>query len=630
VTTLLLLACFAPARRNTAVDVKQLLSHPITGPDLGEEEVRAFCAKRIPRMPAVLSREEWETHAKRIRREVLDKVVFRGEAARRWRTYKAKVEWLDTIPGGPGYRIRKLRYEAVPGLWIPALLYEPEKLSGKTPVALHVNGHEGIGKAIPYKQIRCINLAKRGILVLNLEWLGMGQLRPMSHYSMNQLDLCGSSGLAVFYLAMRRGLDILVGLPNADKSRVAVSGLSGGGWQTIFLSSLDERVTLANPVAGYSSFHTRVNVPRDLGDSEQTPNDLATIADYVHLTALRAPRPTLITFNDKDDCCFRPDTGMAPLVDGAKPIYRLYGQEGRLQTHVNFDPGTHNYERDNREAYYRFLKEHFYGGAAGFDAKEIPSDSEVKKPEELDVPLPTPNSSFHAQALTLLDGLRAKRGAAPPSPSNAWKQRQRAELRKVLNAPRYNGIAESMAEETAGDTKAVYFKLRLGGEWTVPCVELTRGNPSGTTILLGDEGRAALAEQADRLLNSGQRVLAIDPFFFGEGKMKFGAGFLYPLLMAATGERALGVQAAQIGAIVRWASKAGSVTLHTQGPRTSLIALCAEALEPHGNRLELHGCLTSLEEIVRNDWTVDRYPEMFCFGLLEKFDIDHLRAMASR
>ena len=57
---------------------------------------------------------------------------------------------------------------------------------------------------------------------------------------------------------MTRGLDLLLAYPNADPKRVAVSGLSGGGWQTIFVSGLDPRVTLSNPVAGYSSFRTRI------------------------------------------------------------------------------------------------------------------------------------------------------------------------------------------------------------------------------------------------------------------------------------------------------------------------------------------------------------------------------------
>ena len=146
---------------------------------------------------------------------------------------------------------------------------------------------------------------------------------------MNQLDLCGTSGLAPFYLDMKRGLDVLLSLEHADPARVAVTGLSGGGWQTIFFSSLDTRVTLANPVAGYSSFKTRAWHLKDLGDSEQTPNDLATICDYTHLTAMLAPRPTLLTYNLHDDCCFEGAYALEPLFNAAEPIFRLYGQEGR-------------------------------------------------------------------------------------------------------------------------------------------------------------------------------------------------------------------------------------------------------------------------------------------------------------
>ena len=257
------------------------------------------------------------------------------------------MEWLDTIPGGDGYHIKKLRYEALPGMWIPALLYEPDKLTGKVPVVMNVNGHDPVGKAAKYKQIRCINQAKRGMIALNVEWLGMGQLRTdgFVHERMNQIDLCGSSGLAPFYLSMKRGLDVLLAQEHADPERVAVTGLSGGGWQTIFISALDTRVTLTDPVAGYSSFNTRARHVKDLGDPEQTPTDLATLADYTHLTAMMAPRPTLLTFNAKDDCCFEAGYALPPLLHAAEPIFRLYGKETNLRYHVSHVPGTHAYDK---------------------------------------------------------------------------------------------------------------------------------------------------------------------------------------------------------------------------------------------------------------------------------------------
>ena len=90
-----------------------------------------------------------------------------------------------------------------------------------------------------------------------------------------------------------------------------MTGLSGGGWQTIMLSSLDERVKVTIPVAGYASLQERVEA-RDtgsIGDVEQSGFDVFKDVDYSHLTAMLAPRPTLLIYNAEDDCCVRAGTG---------------------------------------------------------------------------------------------------------------------------------------------------------------------------------------------------------------------------------------------------------------------------------------------------------------------------------
>jgi len=61
---------------------------------------------------------------------------------------------------------------------------------------------------------------------------------------------------------------------------------------------------------------------------------------------MRAPRPTLLTFNSKDDCCFASGHALAPLMEAAGPIFGLYGAEKALRSHVNDVPGTHNYEEE--------------------------------------------------------------------------------------------------------------------------------------------------------------------------------------------------------------------------------------------------------------------------------------------
>ena len=604
-----------PAAADPAETIQRFLDHPILKPDTPLNEVQRFTETRVPRMPESPTLEEWAAEADRRRADVLSRVVFRGQAAA-WRDAPGKVEWLDTIPGGPGYKIRRLRYEILPGMWAPALLYLPDDLGNrKVPVVLNVNGHDGTGKAAPYKQIRCINLAKRGMIALNAEWIGMGQLKTdgFSHARMNLLDLCGTSGIAVHYLAMSRAIDLLLELPNADAERVAVAGLSGGGWQTIFISSLDTRVTLCNPVAGYSSFRTRAYNHSDLGDSEQTPNDLATAADYSHLTAMLAPRAALLTFNANDNCCFAAGHALPPLLDAAEPIYKLYGKSDRLRSHVNVDPGNHNFEQDNRQAFYGALGAYFFTGG-DFDSAESNSEDEIQTAEQLLVELPAENVDFTALA----------KAAAADLPKAGGT---RAKLREVTAAVDYEVKATKSGEEEADGIKAVFWQLSMNGEWTVPVVELSKGEAKGTTLVVADGGRTAASKEVAELLAAGRRVLAVDPYFFGESEFER-RGWLWTLLIHTVGERALGIQASQIAAVADWAG--APVDVVAVGHRSGLYTLIAAALKP-----ESFGTLTapdrvdSLKQAVVESWTVTQAPELFCFGLLEWFDIPQLVELAS-
>ena len=592
--------------------VERALAQEIIGPALSLEEVRVFNETRVPDMPRVSTAAEWQAKDSEYRRNILDKVVFRGEAAK-WRDTPLRVEWSDTIEGLPGYRIRKLRFEAVTGWWIPALLYEPTKLSGKRPVVLNVNGHDGKGKAADYKQLRCINQVKRGMIALNVEWIGMGQFASrMSHYQMNQMDLCGTAGIAPFFLNMSKGLDVLLSHPNADPKRVAVAGLSGGGWQTIFISSLDERVTLANPVAGYSSFKTRARHGMDLGDSEQTPNDLALYADYTHLTALLANRAALLTYNAKDNCCFTAGHALPPLLAAAQPIFRLLGRGEFLRSHINHDPGSHNFELDNRQQLYRFIGDVFYQGQE-YDWQEIPSADEVKTYDELLVDLPEENGGFNSIALGLMETL--------PKPFEGDKRRR---LLEVVSAKNYT----AKAKRVRGEGAMVHFQFQVGDDWTLPGTVFTPDAPMATTLLIADAGRKAQAERVESLLAKGRRVVAFDPFFFGESKIK-SRDFLHVILMHAAGERALGVQASQISAVAEWAKKQyrQPVELMSAGPRLSVAARLAAVQSNAISALKLHDPMKSLKEVIRENKGANHMPEMMCFGLLESFDLPQIEAL---
>jgi hypothetical protein len=627
----------APCRAEDPADFRAALETSLLPEDQALKEMKSFLVARVLQPPQAPDRAQWEQTAAQLRRDMLDQVVFRGTAAR-WRTAKCQVEWLDTVAGGPGYQIRKFRYEALPGMWIPGLLYLPERLEGLVPLALNVNGHAPEGKAVHYKQLRSINLAKRGVLVLNLEWLGMGQLHTpgFSHYRMNQLDLCGASGLAPFYLAMQRGLDLGLALEHADPKRVVVSGLSGGGWQTIFISSLDQRVTLANPVAGYGGFRSNI-LFGDFGDSEQAPTDMGLVADYTHLTALRAPRPTLLTYNALDDCCFQSGHTLEPLMQAARPIFGLLAAEDKLRSHVNHTPGTHNFDQENREQLYAMLGDFFYPDDKNFVRTEIASEAELKTAEELHVPLPEENLDFHRLAETLMP--QVPRETALPTDKGAaesWQRQKRAQLVALLKVPNYEALSSEEKTSDRGAFKIITRLFKIGEDWTVPVVEIvaTSAPSKSTALLIAEAGRASMAAEAQRLAADGVRVLAADPLLWGESKIKARSpDYLFPLCAAALGERPLGIQAAQLAGIARWArarQPQEPVTVVASGPRASMAALVAAAVEPQSiSGVELSGALASLKELIEQDKTVETMPELFAFGLLAEFDIRQIVALSA-
>lgn len=597
-----------------------------------EEEIGRFVRRRIPPLTAPDSEETWQRDAEALRKAVLEKVVFRG-APRDWVKGEVRVEWLDTLEPGRGYRIRKLRYEALPGLYIPALLYEPVGISDNAPAILNVNGHVyDTGKATEYEQIRCINLAKRGMLALHPEWINCGELRApeYDHNRLAYLDLCGTSGVAVFYLAMKRALDVLIALPYADPERIAMTGLSGGGWQTIILSALDTRIAAAVPNAGYIGLSERVDFTKDIGDLEQNPTDLVSLADYTHLTALLAPRPALLIYNIKDDCCFESLRARRSVYEPLMPFYELFGKQDGFVFYENIDPGTHNYDRDNREQFYRFINRCF-APASPVDS-EIPSQEEVLPPEQLRVGVPETNANFVTLAEDLMRSLPKTTGPERDSPAFArWQNKARTRLRDVLRYKPMDAAASILEEDLWDGLRALRYRLGVGKEWSLPAAVLERAesDPLFTTVLLADGGKSSLAPHTVDLLERGARVVAMDLLLMGECVPK-DAG-KRAMLVNTVGERPLGIQTSQLAAAVAWACeefKVKRVSLHAVGANAAVVALAACALHPEQiEEVSLENLPGSLKDLIENQAPFEEHPALFCFGLLEYFDIPTLTAL---
>ena len=620
--------------------LERILSQPILDPIQTLNEVEVYAGSQVPQIPTFSTAEQWSSYAKETRAEVLSNVMLRGEAAK-WAKAPCKVEWLETISGGPGYHIRKVRFEALPGFWIPALLYVPDHLSGKVPAVLEVNGHD-MGKVQDNKQIRSINEAKRGMIVLNPDWVGTGQLISDSHFWLNEIDLCGTSGVGVFYLALERALDVLLSVDHVDPNRVAVTGYSGGGWQTIIISSLDTRVKLANPVAGFTGFLDKVLFPpHNLGDPEQEPADLARFADFTILAQLMAPRPTLFTNNGKESCCFRADNTLPFLMHAALPVFRLLGAEGNLEYHINYNPGIHNYGQNNREAFYEFLGKHFYPDDKDYSWQEIPSEDELKTAEHLHVDLPANNEDLNSLAISLSRKLPRDRNLpTEKTAAELWRKTSQEKLRGIVRAKDYQVVPRPVLNfEEVGGLKVTLYQLKLSGIWTVPAVMFDKGKGTPITILVSDKGRKTVAAETERLLHEGRSVLAVDPLYFGESKIvpltqehDAEQDYYFALLLSGLGDRLLGLDASQLCAIARWQNHthASPVEIDALGPRTSLAALVAASLESRSiGSLKLDEILPSLKEVIERKATIQQAPEALCFGLLEWFDIPQLIALVA-
>jgi dienelactone hydrolase len=638
--TMMAAACSGFAQ-STPGQLPPILTKHLQTPDVVSYQLEEYLLRRAPELPRPTSPAEWTAESRKIRERVLG-VVYHGWP-RAWVDSAPVFRDMGEIHSGKGYRIRKFQYEIVPGFYSTALLYEPEHFTGKAPAVLDVMGHFAVGKAEEFEQKLCINQALRGMIALNLEWLDMGELRTSDngHGYGAQLDLAGVSGLGLFYLAMRRGLDYLWQDPNVDRSRIGMTGLSGGGWQTILLSSLDTRVAVAVPVAGFTSLIGRVErPPGEPGDFEQNESDFLVGQDYSTLAAMRAPRPTLIMTNAEDDCCFRGPLVKPEVYEPVKPFFTLFGKADFFQFYEDTEISAHNYGRDDRQQSYRFFDENF--GLKSSD-QEIQVGADIMTYDELAVGLPKDN-------LTILGLARkmAREIARAPIPSggerSAWAASERARLRDVV---RYHPVtvARPWRVDNTMHNRLESLSYRFGmsdglsatGVW-LKSMDAPPNPP--LTIVLNDKGRAdEVPKHWDQiplvahLIDRDRQVLAANLLFVGDaspGKGEAVANFAE--MLEAVGERPVGLEAAQLIALAEWARKQWnppSISLEATGSRSQLVALVAGAIEPRlFAGITTRDGVRSLAYFYSKPVEFEGAPEAFCLDLYKYFDIGRLAVLA--
>lgn len=572
-----------------------------------EQELKTFLREELPEFQPPIDPDKWQRQVARLRRQVLDSIYLRGFAPDQVNEHP-RVVWGDSLQPEPTYRIHKLRYEIYPGYWIPALLYEPTTTTERLPVGIMYMGHGLNGKA--GCQVHCVNMVRRGMLAMTPEFIGMGELTgDVYHNRQGHLALTGLAGPGLMYLAMQKGLDVVLAHPRADHQRVAVTGSSGGGWQAILIAALDSRVTLCAPVAGYTSVRARVEALADVGDLEQVPVDLTTLIDYPGLSALFAPRPLLQIFNENDDCCFATARVKPAIYDPLLPVYRAFGAAGNLAFYSNRDPGNHNYDADNRTQLYRFLNRHF---GLSTPEEDIHQPEDILPADRLDIGLPTEQESFLSLGRKRAYALCANR---PPCKTTADRARLRERLTEVLRLPQYQVCDQVICRR--GDQHQHLLRL---DPWTVPMTALTPPDAVDAELRVADRGRAHFTTPPE----PGRNVFAADIFDTGENSYTLER----KMLLECAGHRLLGIQVAQLLALAQWAkdqTPSGKLHLIAAGYTMSTAALIAAALHPDRfTRVSLFNILGTLKSLF--DWA-EKYEQrqsLFCFGLLEVCDLPDL------
>ena len=333
-------------------------------------------------VPATVA--EWNKRSEFVRRQIL---VSQGI----W-PLPTKTPLMPVIHGRierDDYTIEKVYFESVPGHFVTGNLYRPKGRTGKLPAVLCPHGHWANGRfydqgeAATRREIangaerfeeggrsplqaRAVQLARMGTVVFFYDMIGyadsiqisfelahrFGKQRPEMNTPENwgfyspQAESHAQSIMGLQTWNSVRALDFMLTLPEVDPARIAVTGASGGGTQTMLLAAIDQRVALAVPAV-------MVSTAMQGGCTCENSSILRVNTGNIEFSALCAPRPQgLISANDWTK---EIDVKGFPQL---QQLYTLMGAPKNiaLKHAVHF---PHNYNHVSRAAMYSWVNQHF-------------------------------------------------------------------------------------------------------------------------------------------------------------------------------------------------------------------------------------------------------------------------------
>lgn len=275
-----------------------------------------------------------------------------------------------------GYSVKNITFQTRPGIYATANLYIPEG-NGPFPAVIHLLGHWTKGKIDSTgPQAVGHSLASNGYVCLTIDPWGSGERTTIhgvfeDHGDENSL---GSSLMNIgetligFEISDNiRGVDLLCSLPFVDSKNIGATGASGGGNQTMWLASLDDRIKAAMPVVSAGTFESHI-----MGSPcicEVLP-DALNFTEESGVLALVAPRAIKMCNHKKDDIPAFLPSEMVRSYKCARPVFKMYGVENNIAYQV-FDL-QHGYKSEDREALLGWFDLHLKGTGNGNARKESP------------------------------------------------------------------------------------------------------------------------------------------------------------------------------------------------------------------------------------------------------------------
>ncbi|MBN9118319.1 MAG: SMP-30/gluconolactonase/LRE family protein [Planctomycetes bacterium] len=282
-----------------------------------------------------------------------------------------------------GYTVEKLTIQTRPGVRMTCNLYVPDAAKkAPAPAILMVHGHWRGAKQDPVVQSRCIGAAKLGFVVLCVDAFGAGERGVGTalgeyHGEMTAATLLPLglplSGLQVY--ENTRAVDYLESRPEVDKSKIGITGASGGGNQTMYAGAWDKRFKCVVPVCSVGNYQAYLQTACCM--CEVVPGALRFTEEWAVL-ALTAPRALMVINATRDGIQFSVDEARKS-IGAAYSVFNLYRKPGHLR-HEVFESG-HDYSKPMRETMYGFMTLHLKGQGSGDPIPEPKFTTE--NPEDL-------------------------------------------------------------------------------------------------------------------------------------------------------------------------------------------------------------------------------------------------------